>query len=84
MIALFDDHLPENPREMRKLLRKLEKAYQVCSDCGNAWGVYSVGISSVWHGKCDVCGQEANVTEARDYAYFITGRRKISKALKGD
>jgi hypothetical protein len=45
--------------------------------CGTKYGVYSVGCSSVWNGKCGVCEQEARVTEARDYAYLITGIRKI-------
>ena len=63
----------------KKLIKKLKNAYQTCSDCGNKYGVYSVGCSSVWEGKCDVCGETKNVTEARDYAYFVTGIRKLMK-----
>ena len=63
----------------KKLIKKLRDAYQTCSDCGNKYGVYSVGCSSVWEGKCDVCGETKNVTEARDYAYFVTGIRKLIK-----
>ena len=63
----------------KKLIKKLKNAYQTCSDCGNKYGVYSVGCSSVWEGKCDVCGETKNVTEARDYAYFVTGIRKLIK-----
>jgi hypothetical protein len=64
-------------KEERQLLKKLESAYTVCHDCGDKYGVYSVGCSSVWNGKCGVCEQETHVTEARDYAYLITGIRKL-------
>ena len=62
-----------------KLIKKLKNAYQVCKACGSKYGVYSVGCSSSWIGKCDVCGLEnVSVTEARDYGYLITGIRKLS------
>jgi len=64
-------------KEQKKLIKKLEDAYVVCDDCGSQYGVYSVGCSSVWNSKCDVCGEKKPVTEARDYAYLITGIRKI-------
>ena len=64
-------------KEQKKLVKKLEDAYVVCSDCGSKYGVYSVGCSSVWVEKCDVCDEEKPVTESRDYAYLITGIRKI-------
>ncbi len=50
-------------------------------DCGQKYGVYSVGCSSVWNGKCGVCGEEKRVTESRDFAYFITGIRKLKKEI---
>ena len=61
----------------RELLKKLGNAYTVCHDCGKQYGVYSVGCSSTWNGTCNVCDQEKRVTEARDYAYLITGIRKL-------
>lgn len=64
-------------KEERQLLRKLENAYTVCDSCGTKYGVYSVGCSSIWSGKCGVCKQETYVTEARDYAYLVTGIRKL-------
>jgi hypothetical protein len=64
-------------KEERQLLKKLENAYMVCHSCGTKYGVYSVGCSSVWNGKCGVCDQETSVTEARDYAYLMTGIRKL-------
>jgi len=64
-------------KEERQLLKKLENAYMVCHSCGTKYGVYSVGCSSVWNGTCSVCEQEAHVTEARDYAYLMTGIRKL-------
>lgn len=64
-------------KEERQLLKKLENAYTVCKSCGTKYGVYSVGCSSTWNGKCNVCDTETRVTEARDYAYLMTGIRKL-------
>lgn len=63
--------------ERLNLINKLTNAYQTCHDCGKKYGVYSVGCSSTWEGKCDVCGETKKVTEARDYGYFVTGIRKL-------
>ena len=63
------------------LLARLEQAAVTCHDCGKRYGVYSVGCSSTWIGVCGVCGERKGVTETRDYAYFITGRKKI---LRGE
>jgi ribosomal protein S27E len=61
----------------KKLIKKLKDAYVTCFDCGKKYGVYSVGCSSVWQGKCDVCGETKGITETRDFAYFVTGIRKL-------
>ena len=66
----------------KQLIKKLENAYVVCRDCGNKYGVYSVGCSSVYEGKCDVCEQTKPITEARDYAYLVTGIRRLKLADK--
>ena len=71
-------------KEKKKLLKKLETAYTSCKDCGVKYGVYSVGCSSSWNGKCDVCGEDKIVTESRDYAYFITGIRKLKLEIKNE
>ena len=63
----------------KQLIKKLENACVVCRDCGLKYGVYSVGCSSVWEGKCGVCDQIKPVTETRDYAYLTTGIRKLLK-----
>jgi hypothetical protein len=68
-------------KEKKALLKKLEQAGTSCKDCGVKYGVYSVGCSSNWNGKCGVCGEEKIVTESRDYAYFITGIRKLKKEI---
>lgn len=62
----------------KALIKKLKNAYVTCFDCGEKYGVYSVGCSSVWEGKCDVCGEKKRITEARDFAYFVTGIRKLT------
>lgn len=59
--------------------KKLQTAYQVCNDCGTKYGTYSVGCSSKWMGKCDVCGCEKAVTEARDYSYLNKGIKELSE-----
>jgi hypothetical protein len=61
------------------LLNKLQGAYTVCKDCGSKYGEYSVGCSSVWEGKCDVCGETKPVTEARDYGYLNKGIEVLLK-----
>jgi hypothetical protein len=61
----------------KQLIKKLEQAYQVCRDCGFKYGVYSVGCSSTWLGKCDVCDETKPITESRDYGYLVTGIRKL-------
>ena len=61
----------------KKLIKKLENAYVICRDCGLKYGVYSVGCSSVYEGKCDVCDETKPITEARDYGYLVTGIRKL-------
>jgi len=50
------------------LLARLRNAYKCCS--------------SSWIGKCDVCDAETYVTETRDYAYLITGIRRVEAARK--
>jgi hypothetical protein len=57
----------------------LRDAEVVCHDCGDKYGVYSVGCSSTWTGKCGVCGQTKGVTEVRDYAYLNKGIKELSK-----
>lgn len=65
--------------EKLNLINKLKNAYQCCKHCGSQFGVYSVGCSSSWIGKCDVCEAEnVSVTETRDYGYLITGIRQLS------
>lgn len=65
------------------LLDRLRNAYQCCKACGTKYGVYSVGCSSSRIAKCDVCDAETWVTETRDYAYLITGIRRVAAASEG-
>lgn len=67
--------------EIQRLIKVLQNAYVCCHKCGDKYGVYSVGCSSMWKGKCDVCGQIKTITETRDWAYFITGLRKLDLQL---
>jgi hypothetical protein len=60
-------------------IQTLAEADVTCHDCGKKYGEYSVGCSSTWVGKCDVCGETKSVTEARDYGYFAKGIRELNK-----
>ena len=62
---------------MTSLYHRLMSADVVCSDCGNKYGKYSVGCSSVWEGTCDVCGETKGVTEVRDYGYLTKGLKEL-------
>ena len=73
-----------NLKEKKALLKKLEQAGNTCFDCGKKYGVYSVGCSSVYEAKCGVCGEIKNITETRDFAYFITGIRKLKKEIEDE
>lgn len=67
---------------IRGQIRRLHNAYVCCKECGLKYGVYSVGCSSTWAGKCDVCGRKKLVTETRDYAYLVTGKRRLWALLE--
>lgn len=73
-----------NLKEKKALLKKLETAGNTCFDCGEMYGVYSVGCSSVYEAKCGVCGEIKPITETRDFAYFITGIRKLKKEIQDE
>jgi len=75
---------PDNPNytdnEMDAMSAEvLRNAFVVCHDCGDKYGVYSVGCSSTWEGECGVCGETKGVTETRDYGYLQKGIRELSK-----
>jgi hypothetical protein len=75
---------PDNPQytdeEMDAMSADvLRNAGVVCHDCGDKYGVYSVGCSSTWQGKCGVCGETKGVTETRDYGYLNKGIKELSK-----
>ena len=71
-------------KEKKALLKKLENAANTCFDCGKKYGVYSVGCSSVYESKCGVCGEIKPITETRDFAYFITGIRKLKLEIQNE
>ena len=87
MITLQTNNSPLDSmtlKEKKALLKKLETAYNTCFDCGQTYGVYSVGCSSVYESKCDVCGEIKRITETRDFAYFITGIRKLKLEIQNE
>jgi hypothetical protein len=61
------------------LLKRLQDAEVVCKDCGSKYGKYSVGCSSTWEGKCNVCGETKGVTEIRDWGYLDKGIKELLK-----
>ena len=70
-----------NLKEKKALLKRLEQAGTSCKDCGITYGVYSVGCSSNWMGKCGVCGEDKIVTETRDYGYMRKGILQLKEEI---
>jgi hypothetical protein len=60
-------------------VQTLMDAEVVCKDCGSKYGTYSVGCSSTWMGKCNVCGKDKPVTEVRDWGYLAKGIGELKK-----
>jgi hypothetical protein len=67
--AEMDAMCAENTPSVQTLM----DAEVVCKDCGSKYGTYSVGCSSTWMGKCNVCGKDKPVTEVRDWGYLAKG-----------
>lgn len=63
----------------KELLNKLENADVVCFDCGSKYGEYHDSVSSVWEGKCNVCGEVKKITESRDFKYLAKGIKELTK-----
>ena len=80
----MDSNSAMNLKEKKALLKKLENAANTCFDCGKKYGVYSVGCSSVYESKCGVCDEIKPITETRDFAYFITGIRKLKLEIENE
>jgi hypothetical protein len=76
MNAMDAEAQQENKKE---LLNKLENADVVCFDCGSKYGEYHDRVSSVWEGKCNVCGEVKKITESRDFKYLAKGIKELSK-----
>ena len=57
----------------------LKNAQVVCFDCGKKYGEYHNSVSSVWEGKCGVCGETKNITEVRDFKYLMRGIKELSE-----
>jgi hypothetical protein len=76
MEAMDAEAQQENKKE---LLNKLETADVVCFDCGSKYGEYHDRVSSVWEGKCNVCGEVKNITESRDFKYLTKGIKELTK-----
>ena len=74
--AMTEDIIQE---AFQPTVETLKNASVVCHDCGDKYGIYSVGCSSTWEGKCGVCGETKGVTETRDYGYLMKGIRNLSK-----
>ena len=62
---------------MMTTYEKLLCAEVVCRDCGDKYGKYSVGCSSMWLGTCDVCDEHKPVTEVRDWGYLTKGINEL-------
>jgi hypothetical protein len=59
------------------LLEKLTQADICCRECGQKYGVYSVGCSSTWIAECPICGETKGCTETRDWGYLTKGINEL-------
>ena len=73
-----DEEMDAMTAENTPSIKTLMNAGVVCKDCGSKYGEYSVGCSSTWEGKCDVCGETKGVTETRDYGYLYKGIKEMN------
>jgi hypothetical protein len=62
---------------MKNLLKTLRNAEVCCIPCGNKYGEPRGLESSVWIGRCNICGEEKPVTETRDFRYLAKGIREL-------
>ena len=52
---------------------RVEYPSWVCGDCGDRYGRRSSGVAT-WHpDTCGICGEEAIVTEPRDFGHLLDG-----------
>jgi hypothetical protein len=63
------------------LLEKLIQADICCRECGQKYGVYSVGVSSTWIAECPICGETKGCTETRDYGYLSKGISEVKAEI---
>jgi hypothetical protein len=75
----LDEEMDAMTAENTPSVQTLMDAEVVCKDCGSKYGTYSVGCSSTWLGKCNVCGQEKPITEVRDWGYLAKGIGELKK-----
>ena len=47
-----------------------------CWECGKKHGQVADRISTWHYGRCDVCGENNNVTEPRDFGGFVNWYKK--------
>jgi hypothetical protein len=74
-----DEEMDAMSAENEVTAQTLKNAQVVCFDCGKKYGEYHNGVSSVWEGKCNICGETKGVTEVRDYAYLTKGIKELTK-----
>ena len=75
----LDEEMEAMTAENTPSVQTLMDAEVVCKDCGSKYGTYSVGCSSTWLGKCNVCGEEKPITEVRDWGYLAKGIGELKK-----
>jgi hypothetical protein len=74
-----DEEMEAMSVENEVTVETLQNAFVVCHDCGDKYGVYSVGCSSTWQGTCGVCGEVKGITETRRYGYLSKGIGELTK-----
>lgn len=81
LLATFAEIMASEIFKKRKFLKKLKNATTVCIDCGNLYGRPSPFPVTCWHSVCDICGNQAVVSDTRDHGYLWKGINLLEKEI---
>lgn len=76
---MANDVIPPEALSKAALRQRLIDAIVCCRDCGLKWGEPAFGAHSSHKGICHVCGEDAWVSDTRDYRYFRSTLASLTK-----
>ena len=69
-------------KRIKQILNNKYYPAVICSDCGNKFGKRECGVSTWYQKVCDVCGDEKQCTEPRDFGHL--SETKMRKFIAED